>query len=361
MSMRPWVRGLRPQTLPASVAPVAIGAAAAWRDLNGCGLYRFLCPWDAEGVRVPGQADVNVQEFRFGIVLALCAAVALCLQIAVNFANDYSDGMRGVDDGRSIDCGEMSEPVVSTGSHTSAGNVGLGNRPLTCSAPARLVASGISPRRVLIAAGLSALMGCVCGLVVLSITGYWWLMAVGACCVLAGWGYTGGRHPYGYVGLGELAVFVFFGLVAVLGTQYVLCGRIDGYGVAGAVSAGLLSCVMLMINNIRDITSDSRHGKRTLAVRLGMRCARIVAAGTMVTALVPLLTLFAISVGHLPFTDGWQMFCAVGVVLLVIVANAVLAAVTVRLIFRCDHRMALSMSGMTLLLGAAGYIGMALL
>ena len=126
------------------------------------------------------------------------------------------------------------------------------------------------------------------------ITGHWWLLAVGVCCLLAGWCYTGGRHPYGYAGLGELFVFVFFGLVAVLGTQFVLCGTVTATGVLGAVQAGLLSCVLLMVNNLRDVDSDHVHGKRTLAVRLGERRARILAVASYAVAFVP-VAVFACS------------------------------------------------------------------
>ena len=175
-------------------------------------------------------------------VLALL--VALALQIGVNFANDYSDGVRGTD-----------------ASGRRAG-------------PMRLVGSGAaSPRAVKYAAFLCFGVACCLGLALAAVTS-WWIVAGGALCVLAAWFYTGGSHPYGYRGLGEVSVFLFFGVAAVAGTAYVQMGRLSWLGLAASVPAGLLSCALLMINNLRDINSDASSGKRTLAVRLGDQRAR---------------------------------------------------------------------------------------
>ena len=170
----------------------------------------------------------------------LCAVVAVGLQIAVNYLNDYADGVRGTDARRGSD---------------AAG-------------PRRLVASGVDPSHVLLAAAVAALAACAAGLVAVVITGRWWLIALGATCLVAAWGYTNGRHPYGYRGLGELAAFVFFGLVPALGTQYALSGSITVTGVAGSVICGLLSVSVMMVNNLRDLEDDAAHGKRTLMVRI---------------------------------------------------------------------------------------------
>ncbi|WP_250448386.1 1,4-dihydroxy-2-naphthoate polyprenyltransferase, partial [Actinotalea sp. C106] len=185
----------------------------------------------------------------------LAAGVALALQVGVNYANDYSDGIRGTDTDR----------------------VG----------PLRLTASGAAPaahvkRAAFAAFGIGALLGL--GLVALS--GQWWLLAVGAVAILAAWSYTGGRSPYGYRGLGEVGVFVFFGLVAVLGTTYTQAGRISWLAVAGAVGIGLLACALLMVNNLRDIPTDVLVGKRTLAVRLGEHRSRRVYAAFVVLPLL---------------------------------------------------------------------------
>ncbi|MGO1318407.1 MAG: 1,4-dihydroxy-2-naphthoate polyprenyltransferase [Cellulomonadaceae bacterium] len=209
-----WIAGARPRTLPAAAAPVFVGTGAA-AQLDG-----------------------------FSLVPALLAlGVAFALQIGVNYANDYSDGVRGTDLDR----------------------VG----------PKRLTASGAAPARTVRGAAFTAFgVGAVLGLVLVAVTGHWWLLAVGAAAIGAAWFYTGGRKPYGYAGLGEVSVFVFFGLVAVLGTTYTQAGRLSWAAVAGACAIGLLACALLMVNNLRDIPTDFAAGKRTLAVRLGDLRAR---------------------------------------------------------------------------------------
>ncbi|SDX39980.1 1,4-dihydroxy-2-naphthoate prenyltransferase [Arthrobacter sp. yr096] len=209
-----WIQGARLRTLPAAIAPVLIGSAAAY----------------------------ELQAFRLPNAI-LAALVALLLQIGVNYANDYSDGIRGTDEDR----------------------VG----------PLRLVGSGAAkPEQVKWAA--FALFGAamVCGLILVIMTQAWWLILVGIGCVLAAWGYTGGKNPYGYMGLGDVFVFVFFGLVATLGTTYTQAGQVSLAAVIGAIGTGLIACALLMANNVRDIPTDTAAGKRTLAVRLGDRHAR---------------------------------------------------------------------------------------
>ncbi|KQX74684.1 MULTISPECIES: 1,4-dihydroxy-2-naphthoate polyprenyltransferase [Aeromicrobium] len=203
-----WVAGSRPRTLPAAVAPVLAGTgAAAYAD--------SVVWWKA--------------------LLAL--GVSLALQIGVNYANDYSDGIKGTDDDR----------------------VG----------PLRLVGSGLVPARSVKIAALGFLgLGAAMGLV-LAATTTWWLLLVGVAALGAAWTYTGGPSPYGYRALGEVSVFVFFGLVAVLGTAYVQVEEVTGVAVAAAVGVGALACGILVANNLRDIPTDSVTGKRTLAVVLG--------------------------------------------------------------------------------------------
>jgi 1,4-dihydroxy-2-naphthoate polyprenyltransferase len=170
--------------------------------------------------------------------------VALALQIGTNYANDYSDGVRGTD------------------------KVRVG--------PVRLVASGLaSPAAVQRAALASFGVAGVAGLILAGAAG-WWLILVGAACIAAGWLYTGGPKPYGYAGLGELFVFVFFGLVATAGSAYVQLGRLTGLSLAASVPVGLLAVALLLVNNLRDIPGDSVAGKRTLAVRLGAPATRVV-------------------------------------------------------------------------------------
>jgi 1,4-dihydroxy-2-naphthoate polyprenyltransferase len=221
-----WLEGARPRTLPAAVAPVLVGAGAAGA---------------LDGFR-PGRA-----------LLAL--GVALALQVGVNYANDYSDGVRGTDADR------------------------VGPLRLTGSGAAR---AGQVKTAALAAFGVAGLLGL--GLVALS--GHWWLLAVGAASVAAAWFYTGGSNPYGYKGFGELFVFVFFGLVAVLGTTYTQADRISGPAVAGACAVGWLACAILVANNLRDVPTDAATGKRTLAVRIGEARTRGLYVGLVAAALL---------------------------------------------------------------------------
>ena len=217
-----WVEGARLRTLPLAVAPIiaASGAALAMQAFN---LVRTL----------------------------LALAVALFLQIGVNYANDYSDGIRGTDSNR----------------------VG----------PLRLTGSGtFKPRTVKFVAFAFLGLGALVGLVLVILTAQWWLLAVGAVAVLAAWFYTGGKKPYGYAGLGELVVFIFFGLVAVIGTVYVQAPKLfeipETWLVVSpvAVGLGLFAAAVLMINNIRDIETDAPVGKKTLAVRVGKTAAKTI-------------------------------------------------------------------------------------
>ena len=220
---RKWLAGTRPRTLPAAVVPVLIGSGVA------LGYARFS--W-----------------WRAGLALV----VALALQVGVNFANDYSDGIRGSDEQR----------------------VG----------PVRLVAAGLAPPRQVLAAALGCfVLAGVAGLALAAVTS-WWLVAVGAACIAAAWFYTGGPKPYGYSGLGEVFVFLCFGVVAVAGTAYVQMKALSWLGLAAAVPAGLLACALLMVNNLRDIGTDTVAGKRTLAVMLGDARSRW---GYVLTLLVP--------------------------------------------------------------------------
>ncbi|SFD87051.1 1,4-dihydroxy-2-naphthoate polyprenyltransferase [Blastococcus tunisiensis] len=218
-----WIAGARPRTLPAAVAPVLVGTGAA-AALDGFALPAAL----------------------------LALVVALALQVAVNYANDHSDGKRGTD----------------------ADRVG----------PMRLVGSGAAtPAQVLTAALLAFAVAGVAGLALAALSS-WWLVAVGAVCMAAAWTYTGGPAPYGYRALGEVFVFVFFGPVAVVGTTFVQTGTVPGLAVAVSVPVGLLIVAILVVNNLRDIDGDAAAGKRTLAVLLGDRVTRLVFAGLFVVA-----------------------------------------------------------------------------
>jgi 1,4-dihydroxy-2-naphthoate octaprenyltransferase len=226
-----WISGARLRTLPLGIAPVLLGTGAA-RIIGDDGGWHWV-----------------------RALLAL--AVAVCLQIGVNYANDYSDGVRGTDNHR----------------------VG----------PARLTGSGAArPRTVLTVALAFFALAAVAGLILVILTGFYWLLIVGAAAIVAGYFYTGGKRPYGYNALGEVFVFVFFGLVATAGTTYVQEGSVNTESWLSGVAIGFIACAVLMVNNIRDIDQDRLAGKRTLAVVLGNRAARIV---FVVFLLLPYLVL----------------------------------------------------------------------
>ncbi|WP_404475080.1 1,4-dihydroxy-2-naphthoate polyprenyltransferase [Microbacterium aerolatum] len=215
ITARDWIGAARLRTLPLAVAPVVIGTGAA----------QLVDP-----------------ELHWVIALA-CLAVAVLLQIGVNFTNDYSDGIRGTD----------------------AHRVG----------PARLTASGrVKPKTVLMIGLAFFALAALAGLAIVIRTGQWWMLAVGAACIVAAWFYTGGKRPYGYFGLGEVFVFVFFGLVPVLGTTWVQAFQLPQEAWLGAIAAGLFGCAVLLANNLRDIDQDREVGKRTLTVMIGRRATQ---------------------------------------------------------------------------------------
>ena len=212
-SLGMWLAGARPRTLPAAIAPVLVATALAGDSFNP-------------------------------LTALLALIVSLSLQIGVNYANDYSDGIRGTDNDR------------------------IG--------PSRITAGGLAkPVQVKSAAFISFSVAAVAGLG-LATTTSWWLIAVGAISIAAAWGYTGGKNPYGYMGLGELFVFIFFGLVATVGSFYVQADEITGKSMLAGVIVGSLACAILVINNIRDRAKDEVAGKLTLAVRLGDKRSRII-------------------------------------------------------------------------------------
>jgi 1,4-dihydroxy-2-naphthoate octaprenyltransferase len=228
-----WISGARPRTLPAAVAPVLVGTGAA----------------------------VALGAAHLGRALA-ALVVSLALQVGVNYANDYSDGIRGTDDNR------------------------LGPFRLTGSGAAT---PGSVKRAAFAAFGVAGATGT--GLV--AVSGAWWLLGLGVASILAAWYYTGGRRPYGYAGLGELFVFVFFGLVAVLGTVFTQTLRLSPAAWLGALGVGALACALLMANNLRDAPTDASAGKYTLAVRLGTTATRYGYASLVAVAILtaPLVAL----------------------------------------------------------------------
>ena len=216
--MNIWIAGARPKTLPVAISPVLIASTIVWYG---------------------GGLDL--------VIAIACALIALLFQIGVNYANDYSDGIRGTDDAR----------------HTTGG-------------PVRLVGQGLAaPAKVRLAAWLCFGLACVIGLAVVVTTDHVFLLYLGAACVPAAWFYTGGGKPYGYIGLGELSVFIFFGLVAVLGTALAQTGQLTLPLWLAASGQGAIASAVLVANNLRDIPTDRDAGKQTLAVRIGDRATRV--------------------------------------------------------------------------------------
>jgi 1,4-dihydroxy-2-naphthoate octaprenyltransferase len=225
-----WAEGARPRTLPAAIAPVVVGTGLA----------------------------INADSLRIGRA-CLALVVALALQIGVNFANDYSDGIRGTDNKR----------------------VG----------PVRLVGQGMaSPRNVRLAAFIAFGIACLAGLALVIATQAWWLLIVGVACVSAAWLYTGGPKPYGYHGLGEVFVLIFFGLVPVVGTYFVQTGAITLAAVIASIGVGTLACAVLVTNNLRDLPSDQQAGKNTLAVRIGVQRTRTLYVVCIITTAITTLS-----------------------------------------------------------------------
>lgn len=308
MQLSQLISGARPRTLALGVAPVWIGAAGAWALMRGREHTLPQCAW------VAGGAHCASSPARMTTLMLLCLDVAVFLQIAANFANDYSDGIRGTDAHRAA--AAVANRVEYVTRVTGPGDV---EREETLDyeelhAPTRLVASGVPTRAVLTAAAVNAALACACGLAAVVITGYWWLLAVGALCVLAGWFYVGGAHPYGYRGWGEIAAFVFFGPVATLGTTVTMAGAVDWIAVCASVAVGLVALAVLSVNNLRDIRTDAQAGKRTWAVRLGARATTvciIVAIALVMLAALAAGVFVGVHGGDLPhLTVGWG-FCAV--------------------------------------------------
>jgi len=252
-----WVKGARLRTLPLALAPVVLGTGSA----------------------------VLAGAFDLGLAL-LALVVALSLQIGVNYANDYSDGVRGTDDVR----------------------VG----------PARLTGSGaVEAHLVKRAAFMSFGVALLAGAIIILISGLWWFVAIGAFAVVAAWLYTGGPKPYGYAGLGEVVVFLFFGLVATTGTAAIMIGEIPLEAWLTGSAAGFFAAAVLLVNNIRDIEQDKVAGKRTLAVRMGQKPATWL---LIVLLLMPYAILAALSLMFFFAPVVFITSVLTGVIIVIVVA-----------------------------------------
>jgi 1,4-dihydroxy-2-naphthoate octaprenyltransferase len=276
-----WVGGARPRTLPAAVAPVAVGTGVAQYE---------------DGFSAPAA------------LLAL--VVALSFQVAVNYANDYSDGIKGTDENR----------------------VG----------PVRLVGQRLAPAGAVKSAAIGAFaVGAIAGLALVVVSAQWWLIPVGIASIAAGWLYTGGPRPYGYAGLGEVFVFVFFGLVAVVGTAAAQIRSIPLLAVVSAIPVGLWACAILIVNNLRDIPTDTESAKRTLAVRLGDRGTRITFISVVIAGFMTVLALTSYT--------PWVLLALAGVIPAVRPVRTVATGAVGR-----DLVPALAGTGMVLLAGGLG-------
>ena len=252
-----WIGGARLRTLPLAVAPVLLGTATAYQFDNDEGWH-----W---------------------VRALLCLAVALALQIAVNYANDYSDGIRGTDKNR----------------------VG----------PSRLTGSGAaSPRAVLGVALAFFGIAALAGIALVVLTQFWWLLAIGAVCIVAAWFYTGGKRPYGYMALGEVFVFVFFGLVATAGTMFVQVGTVSYENWLAAVAIGLISVAVLVVNNTRDIEQDRLAGKKTLSSLIGDRASRILFS-VLLLAPYAILAVFVLEFANAAYTYGTLLIAIPAVII----------------------------------------------
>lgn len=280
-----WLAGARPRTLPLAIAPVVLGAGSA--------------QW-------AGAFDL--------VSFVLCVVVAVALQVGVNYANDYSDGIRGTD----------------------ANRVG----------PARLTGSGrVHPAKVKRAAFVSFASAVVAGLALVAVSGLWILLGVGALALVAAWFYTGGRRPYGYQGFGEIVVFVFFGLVATIGTAWVMVGSIPGETWLTGSAAGFFASAVLLVNNIRDRERDAQVGKKTLAVRIGDRPSRIL--------LVLLLLLPYVILGMLSLVFLWAPVVFITGIVTIVIIVIVLSARTPKELITALGLMSLNAVSYALGLGAA--------
>ena len=285
VSATDWLAGARPRTLPLALAPVVLGAGSA--------------QW-------AGAFDL--------VVFLLCVVVALALQIGVNYANDYSDGIRGTD----------------------AMRVG----------PARLTGSGrVEPNTVKRAALSAFAVAVLAGVALVLVSQLWLFLAIGALALVAAWFYTGGRRPYGYQGLGEVVVFVFFGLVATMGTAWVMVGSIPAETWLTGSAAGFFASAVLLVNNIRDLEQDAQVGKKTLAVRLGDRPSRIL--------LVVLLLAPYVILGILSLVFIWAPVVFVTGIMTVVIIVIVLTARTPKELITALGLMSLNAVVYALGLGAA--------
>ena len=312
ITLREYKDALRPSALLCSPTPVLIGTAVALRQLFNQGLG---------------------PDVRFWLTALLCCLTAVFIHSTCNLANDYFDGIRGTDEGRSSLSGAGADGSVPD-------------------LPRRGVAGGVEPRKVLLSAYLNILMACLAGLILCWVTGHWWMILAGIFCLLGAWFYTGGKHPYGYRAMGELSIMIFFGLVGVLATQYLETGSIDRHGFIGALVGGLICIPVLEINNYRDIDADPLAGKYTLSSFIGAKGTLILMGSCYALAVIlGIVESWSLSGGSL--AAAWPRLLCLLPVLVMTVATTVAS---------CRNRFsrAFALSGYTDLLTGFCWLGVCL-
>lgn len=332
--VRMWIKGARPLTLVISVVSVLSAAVPSYLFARGYGLFALWGRVSGNGAPIYTQVsrtEDSAAIWRFAAVAVLCLTVAVSMQIAANYFNDYADGVKGVDAGRSDEDAERPESDASLS--RAAGNPGF-------NAPQRLVASGVLPRKVLKASVICMVIAIAAGIAAAGITRLWALPAVGLLCAAAAWFYSGGKKPYGYRGLGEAAAFAVFGPVAVFGTEWALLGvymgdyiRYSGARILAApVGSGALALILMLLNNMRDAESDRVHGKLTFSATAprGWSLAALIAAVAVCQCIQSRTVIYTADISCAMYPLVTAAVAAIGVLQLVFAVFIIIFACTYR-------------------------------
>lgn len=331
--VRMWIKGARPLTLVISVVSVLSAAVPSYLFARGYGLFVLRGHASRKGTVYTSVSRTNDSAaiLRFAAVAVLCLTVAVSMQIAANYFNDYADGVKGVDAGRSDE--DAKRPESGAGRIKAASGPGF-------NAPQRLVASGVPPRKVLKAGVVCTVIAIAAGIATAGITGLWGLPAVGLLCAAAAWFYSGGKKPYGYRGLGEAAAFTIFGPVAVFGTEWALLGvymgdyiRYSGArSLAAPVGSGALALILMLLNNMRDAESDRVHGKLTFSATAprGWSLAALIAAVAVCQCIQSRTVIYTADISCAMYPPVTAAVAAIGVLQLVFAVFIIIFACTYR-------------------------------
>ncbi|MFC2346329.1 MAG: prenyltransferase [Scardovia wiggsiae] len=332
--VRMWIKGARPLTLVMSVVSVLSAAVPSYLFARGYGLFALWGRVSENGAPIYAQVSRtgdSAAVWRFAAVAVLCLTVAVSMQIAANYFNDYADGVKGVDAGRSDE--GAGRPESGAGRLKAASGPGF-------NAPQRLVASGVPPRKVLKAGVICTVIAIAAGIAAAGITRLWALPAVGLLCIAAAWFYSGGKKPYGYRGLGEAAAFAVFGPVAVFGTEWALLGvymgdyiRYSGArSLAAPVGSGALALILMLLNNMRDAESDRVHGKLTFSATAprGWSLAALIAAVAVCQCIQSRTVIYVAGMSCAMHPPVVAAVAAIGVLQLVFAVFVIIFAYTYR-------------------------------